>query len=349
MPNSPRMEWPIPTENQNPWYEAFVAFISAQDSSAFAAREDRQIIMLGGGVVSWAAPTLTWTSVFRLTAPIEGFLWEVPIGSVTIEDGEALYATLVRGPTSNMTVSVAVASQVPSSDQAIVLAVRVGTRIYFRTGLSLGDGESASGGVSPSGQSNFWGVFATAADLPNVAGSSTQSVALTVGATAYNIVDSTTYQCTNATPGAAVWTSMGGGGGGGAGTYISFGPYSYTQAPVPVEEVVGQFAFDGSLVGTATVNFAGIMTPVFTMAGWARLRLYDMGPSGGPFGVPRLVSTLQRVAGGLMDVLQALTVVAVAPGADQILDTKRVYEAVVIQSSAPGDTVYVGSVGLEVV
>jgi hypothetical protein len=342
------MEWPIPTENQNPWYEAFVAFISAQDASAFAAREDRQVIMLGGGTVSWAVPTLTWTSVFRLTAPIEGFLWEVPAGTVTIEDGEALYAVLVRGPVSNTVVGVAVASQVPSSDQALVLAVRVGSRIYFRTGMSLGDGESSSGGVSPSGQDNFWGTFATTALLPNVAGSPTQSAALTVGATTYSVADATTYQCTDATPGAAVWTPMGGGGGG-AGSYLQFGPYAYTQAPVPVEEVVAEFAFDGSLVGTSAISFVGVMRPTFTAAGWARLRLYDMGPSGAPGGVPRLVATLQRVAGGLMDVSQSLTVVPVAPGANQILDTKRVYEIVVIQASAVGDTVYVGSAGLEVV
>lgn len=294
MPNSPRMNWPYPSENQNLWYEAFKSFIDALDASGFAAREDRSLVLTGGGTVTWTTigSLLTWTQPIQIVSPLTGFLLSIPAGSVTLEVGQFLYATLVRAPTRNQNINVAVGNQVPSNDQDLLLAVRVGTSLVFGSGMILTDGGS-SDGISPG--------------------------------------------------------SGGGGGGIGAGTYISFGPYSYTQAPAPVEEVIGQFTFDGSLVGTATVNFAGIMTPVFTSAGWARLRLYDMGPSGGPFGVPRLVSTLQRVAGGLMDVLQALTVVAGAPGADQILDTKRVYEVVVIQSSAPGDTVYVGSVGLEVV
>jgi len=337
MPDSPRMEWPIPTENQNPWYEAFVALVAAQDSSVYASREDRHIIMLGGGTVSWTVPTLTWTAPINLAAPVTGFLWQVAAGAVTIEDGQVLYATLVRGPTSNVTVSVSVANTVPSSDQALVLAIRVGTSIYFRSGLTLASGSSSSGGVSPS-----------AADLTaihrNIAGeiSAVTAKALPTGSDYLLIEDAAD---SNNKKRVTIGTLPGAG----AGTYLQFGPYSYTQALVPVAEVIAQFTFDGSLVGTSDLSFAGIMTPAFTMAGWAELRLYDLGPSGGPFGAPRLVSTLQRVAGGLMNMSQALTVVVAAPGANQVWNTKRVYELVVIQSSALGDTVYVGSVGLEIV
>ena len=336
MPDSPRMEWPIPTENQNPWYEAFVALVSAQDASAFAAREDRQIIMLGGGTVSWTAPTLTWDAPISLTAPIEGFLWTIQAGSVTIEDGQALYATLVRGPTANTAVAVAVGSQVPSSDQALVLAVRVGTRLYFRTGLSLASGGSASG-VSPAASDPY----AIHTNIPAEI-SALVLKALPTGLDYLVIEDAAD---SNAKKRVTIGTLPGAS----AGSYIHLGPYSYTQALVPVEEVIGDFTFDGDLVGSMTVYFRCVMRPTFSMAGWAEVRLYDLGPAGGPFGVPRLVATLQRVAGGIMDVEQALTVVSVGPVTNQIWDTKRVYEAVVIQSSAPGDTVYVGGASLEVV
>jgi hypothetical protein len=330
------MEWPIPTENQNPWYEAFTALVAAQDGSAFAAREDRQVIMLGGGTVSWTAPTLTWDASIFLTAPIEGFLWSVPAGSVTIEEGQALYATLVRGPTGNTPVVVAVGSQVPSSDQALVLAVRIGTRIYFRTGLSIVSGGSSSG-VSP-GASDPYAIHT------NVSGE-IAAIALKATPTTSDLVVIEDAADTNKKKRVTIGTLPGAG----AGTYLQFGPYSYTQALVPVEEVIAQFTFDGDLVGTSDLSFAGVMTPAFTLAGWAELRLYDLGPSGGPFGAPRLVAVLQRVASGLMNVSQVLTVVVLAPGANQILNTKRVYELVVIQASALGDTVYVGSVGLEIV
>jgi hypothetical protein len=55
----------------------------------------------------------------------------------------------------------------------------------------------------------YWGIFATYGDLPNVAGSATQSATLQVGDQAYSTADSMLYFCVNATLGAAIWSAMG--------------------------------------------------------------------------------------------------------------------------------------------
>jgi len=54
----------------------------------------------------------------------------------------------------------------------------------------------------------FWGAISIAANLPNVAGSPTQTIALEVGDQAYVTSEGAGYQCSVATPGAAVWTKI---------------------------------------------------------------------------------------------------------------------------------------------
>jgi hypothetical protein len=147
MSNTSRMNWPFPNENQEPWYQALENFSKALDASGFASREDRQLILIGGGTITWDASTstLTWTGAIQVISPISGFLLSIAAGSVTISDGQVLYATLVRAPTRNLTVEAAVENQVPQSDTAYLLAARVGDDIYWRNGTAMGDGDSISG------------------------------------------------------------------------------------------------------------------------------------------------------------------------------------------------------------
>ena len=146
MPNSPRMSWPYPAEFTESWFEAFKTFVEAQDASGFASREDRHLILSGGNVVSWSAAssTLDWTGTINLVSPITGFQVQVAAASVTVADGQVVYAVLTRAPTRNVTVEVAIEGQVPNTDTAITLAVRVGTRLYWRNGLLLDSGESVT-------------------------------------------------------------------------------------------------------------------------------------------------------------------------------------------------------------
>lgn len=145
MPNTPRMSWTYPSENQKPFFDAIADFFGQQDASAYAAREDRHIIFTGGGTVSYSSGTLSWTDDFRILAAITGFTWRVAANSVSLDDGQLLYVDLVRAPSSNLALTPQVASQVPNTDSALVLAIRVGSTIFFPNGVSVPDGGSIPG------------------------------------------------------------------------------------------------------------------------------------------------------------------------------------------------------------
>jgi hypothetical protein len=140
------MGWAFPSRDDDPWFDAFEDFVRAVDASGFAHREDRSLILTGGGTVSWNAgtSTLAWTEALQFVSPTTGFLMSIPADSVTIANGELLYATLVRQALQTQTLSKAIANAVPSNDEAIMLCVRIGTRIYWRNGLMMNDGDSVS-------------------------------------------------------------------------------------------------------------------------------------------------------------------------------------------------------------
>jgi len=144
LPNSNRMKWPFPAENQDPWYDAFSDMVTAIDASGHAAREDRSVFMGGGGDVSFNSTTgeLAWTEAFEVYSTEVGFLFTLPAGSVILQDGELFYIDLVRVPTTNMTVAAIVASQVPQSDVAYVIGLRRSDDVYFRFGSKISNGET---------------------------------------------------------------------------------------------------------------------------------------------------------------------------------------------------------------
>jgi len=146
--NSPRMRWPYPTREDDPWFDKFEDFIRANDASGFAMREDRSIIWTGGGTLTWTlgTSTLDWTGTINVYSPIGAHLLQVEASSIAgWADGEMVYVVLTRQPLENITASLVKASQLPSTDNAMALAVRIGSVIYFRTGISLGDGDSSAG------------------------------------------------------------------------------------------------------------------------------------------------------------------------------------------------------------
>jgi hypothetical protein len=149
----------------------------------------------------------------------------------------------------------------------------------------------------------------------------------------------------------SAWVAIGGG----VGSFADIGMgYSYTEAGIPIEEVVGQKVIDGSLVGGTVAYFTTTMTPtlVFTGGGEvAEVRLYDLGPKAGPPAAARLVATLSTLTTGGPQVLEGtLTVVpgGVAPNDNKILDSARMYEVRVTSAATVGDMIFVGSVGIEV-
>lgn len=139
------------------------------------------------------------------------------------------------------------------------------------------------------------------------------------------------------------------GGGIGAGSYKELSVnFTYSQLGTPIEEVSGIGTFDGGLVGPGACYFTVSLNTVFTAAGQADIKLWELGPRGGPYIAPRLVATLSTtIDGGPQDIEQLLGIEA-APVGNEIHDSARTYEVTVVQSSTVGDSVYIGSCGLEV-
>jgi hypothetical protein len=138
------MNWPYPSENQDPWYSPFEDMVSAMDASSHASREDRNILMGGGGTVSFSSTTgaLAWGEDFEIYSTEVGFLFTIAATSVVLTDGQVLYVDLVRSPTAGTVLVPVIASQVPRSDSAYIIALRRADEVYFRFGSKISNGES---------------------------------------------------------------------------------------------------------------------------------------------------------------------------------------------------------------
>jgi hypothetical protein len=139
-----RMAITYPDEFQDPWFQAFVDFVNALDGHHFASFEDRNLFFTKGGSFSWLASTevLDWSADLVLVSPSTGIISTLPAGSVSLADGQFMAVDLTRGPTSPVTLSASSVSNLTPSDSPIVICVRNGTKLYFRNGAVLDDGES---------------------------------------------------------------------------------------------------------------------------------------------------------------------------------------------------------------
>lgn len=138
--------------------------VEAQDASAYASREDRNIILAKGGSFSWdsGTGTLTWSAGLEVLSPISGFRMTLSAGSATLADGQWLYVVLTRAPVDNLTLSSFLANSIPNTNDAYAICIRRGTEVYFRNGQKLVNGETRSifSSGSQSGQKEFsfvWG------------------------------------------------------------------------------------------------------------------------------------------------------------------------------------------------
>jgi hypothetical protein len=84
---------------------------------------------------------------------------------------------------------------------------------------------------SPTQHHSYWGNFAGAANLPNLAASPVQDAALQTGDTAFDSIGGLLYVCTDATLGAAVWVALGAGA---ASSLMTWNGVDLTQFGAPV-------------------------------------------------------------------------------------------------------------------
>lgn len=158
MPNTPRMSLPYPNKDATDWYDQFKQFFLAVDAHTFAHREDRNLIMYSGATWTWDAGTgiLSWDASFYFTGAQSGGRWKIEAGDLTIPDGYMMVVGLPRYPQSEETITdVQALAACEQTDEGVVVCVRVGTVLYFRTGIGLSSGSSinifAPGGGSGGG------------------------------------------------------------------------------------------------------------------------------------------------------------------------------------------------------
>lgn len=148
MAETTRLKIPYPDEYDPSWFGTFsegtMAFL---DAALYAAREDRNLFIQGGGTMQFVKATgqFTWSKPLRLFSYQNAYAWFIQPAAITLPDGQVMYVKIPRGPGQNMVVPHYVgAPPLPEEalDTALVIGARVNDRIYFRNGMVLLDGDS---------------------------------------------------------------------------------------------------------------------------------------------------------------------------------------------------------------
>jgi hypothetical protein len=148
MPSSPKMNWPFPSENEAPWYEAFEDMVRSQDAAGFASREDRNLVITGGAYIGWdlGTSTLSWSEPILVSSPVTGVTVSIPASSFVLARGDMVFVNLVRAPVQPATHVPEVAQQLPALvDSVYLIAVRIVDEVHFRNDQRLKDGDILPG------------------------------------------------------------------------------------------------------------------------------------------------------------------------------------------------------------
>jgi len=139
---SPRMGWPFPSRDEDPWVNTFEDFVRASDASGFAHREDRNLLLMGGGSLAFdsVANTLSWDADMEILSPTTGFVTRIAPATVTMTETQALVVEMKRALGENHLTTATVAGYASNTNNSVLLAFRRGGRLYFRNGVTLTSG-----------------------------------------------------------------------------------------------------------------------------------------------------------------------------------------------------------------
>lgn len=146
MANTPRLSIQYPDENQDPFWTTFVSMVESIDSLLYSNMADRNLLLKGGGTLSFNTGTneITWSADLKLIDYISGLTVTVLASSLTIEDGEAAYIDIPRVLSQSITSALSVSPSVGLGEGKIVLFARSGDKIIFRSGAILSAAQSSS-------------------------------------------------------------------------------------------------------------------------------------------------------------------------------------------------------------
>lgn len=141
----------FPDLQEDPWGDLMHATIKNFDASIWAAVEDRNLALLGGGEfkLTTSSNVLEWTEDIILTTWATGLIWKIPgPDSILIADGQVMYTEVdrrkvsaalpvVRTVTGNVASRLVEAAPGARVQNLLAVAMRKGNNIIFGNGRIL--------------------------------------------------------------------------------------------------------------------------------------------------------------------------------------------------------------------
>lgn len=139
-------------------------------------KEDRKILLTGGGSLTWdlGTNTLAWSAQLTLSFPSSAGNNRIPTGNATIAAGQFLTLTLTRTPGSSTDISGTSAvvndGSVATTDDVFILAHHDANdgRIYLWDGTALSDGDSRVLGGVVSGVQFLYDTYGSAVQVDDL-------------------------------------------------------------------------------------------------------------------------------------------------------------------------------------
>jgi hypothetical protein len=138
---------PYPSEKEVPFYDSYLAQVEAQDAVAFMAKVQANVMVGGGGTITFTpgTSTLTWTTDFVVPVFHYGKKISIPFGPdnvnrhAIIPDGYAIVVEIPYSMSDNVILPMRLLGQLtPANHQQCVIGWRFGNKVYFRGMNSVG-------------------------------------------------------------------------------------------------------------------------------------------------------------------------------------------------------------------
>ena len=143
-----RLKIPYPSDGQDPYYPAFEAMVKSFDSIAFSEVSDRNILLHGGGDISWSNSRVSFTEDIVFAESTYGQVQLLKAqDDIYLPAGHFLYVELSRGNTSEVVLTGEVDYSVPVNTQATTLAWHnpKNGKLFWRSGAQQVDGQVIAG------------------------------------------------------------------------------------------------------------------------------------------------------------------------------------------------------------
>lgn len=146
-----RMKLVYPSVDDESWHPLIESMMNSIDVELFELIEQSNVMMLGGGNLSWTLSTqlLEWDEDIVFVVPSSGVVQRIAPSSLEIAESEFVVVELVFEPVTSTLVGMFAAASLGVSGQSKVVAFRDGDEVKFITGLNLEPGDTSESGVLP--------------------------------------------------------------------------------------------------------------------------------------------------------------------------------------------------------